>query len=83
MGDDDLHYPNLSTCKLELSSSTVGTKPPVKLPPDVEGILSNLTIPKPYDFELGTFLHTTHSGHCGRSSLAVLTSTLLVVHFIL
>jgi hypothetical protein len=50
---DDLHYPNLSTCKVTLTSSTVGSKAPVKLPPDCLDVLSTLSIPPPYDFSLG------------------------------
>lgn len=49
---DELSYPNLSTCKVAMSSSTVGTKPPVKLPQDCIDVLSNITIPQPYDFSL-------------------------------
>jgi hypothetical protein len=48
----EANYPYLSTCKVEMLSSTVGTKPPVKLPRDFMDALSQVSIPPPYDFAL-------------------------------
>ncbi|CAB9498412.1 expressed unknown protein [Seminavis robusta] len=50
---DDLHYPNLTACQVTMSSSTLGTKPPVKLPHDCTmESLRHIVIPSPYDFAL-------------------------------
>lgn len=53
--NDELNYPNLCSCKVELMSSTIGSKPPVKLPQDCIDVLNNVEIPLPYDFALGTY----------------------------
>jgi len=60
MSNDELHYPNLGSCRVELSSSTVGSKPPVKLPRDCLDAVSNASIPPPYDFSLGECIIVLH-----------------------
>lgn len=49
----ELNYPNLCGCKVQLTSSTAGSRPPVKLPRESMEVLSSISIPPPYDFALG------------------------------
>jgi hypothetical protein len=55
--NDELHYPNLTGCRVSLTvGSAVGSKPPVHLPSNVlvdyDNAKSKETI---YDFALGTY----------------------------
>jgi len=54
MTDSGRQYPNLTTCKVVLQSTTSSLKPPVRLPQECLDVAENTVIPAPYDFALGT-----------------------------
>lgn len=47
-------YPMLECCRVVLRPETAVDRPPVRLPAD---IMSKISVPKPYDFSLGTWLY--------------------------
>lgn len=54
--NDELHYPNLTGCRVSLTSGSAAcSKPPVHLPSDVLTALQDRNEENVYDFSLGTY----------------------------
>lgn len=57
MAGQERNYPMLESCRVVLLSESGIDRPPVRLPADC---LRVDTIPKPYDFALGTYVRSQH-----------------------
>jgi hypothetical protein len=59
---DELHYPNLTNCRMKIvSSAATGAKPPVRLPSNCLSAAKMPLTENPYNFSLG-------KGNCSRPS---------------
>ena len=51
---DELHYPNLTNCRMKIvGSAGLAANPPVHLPSNCLNAARMTIMEKPYDFELG------------------------------
>ena len=54
---DELHYPNLTNCRMKIVGSAGSSKSPVQLPSNCLNAAKMSLVEKPYDFELGKNHH--------------------------
>jgi hypothetical protein len=59
---EDLHYPNLATCRVRLTSSAASSRPPVVLPREVREASKMVINEEPFDFTLGSFFYVESFG---------------------